>query len=154
MKFRKLYSAVLGCAIPCLIANLTQAQSLGWNKTQIINELKSNYDVKSYQVKNDNYQQEYIEVTYKSNDAFTGYYFQNGVVTQINIVTDKQGADTMKKDFNNRWTKTSSNSWEGLLKGTKFYMKTFKVKTEYLVVFSYYPLNDNPVSNGMAAEPY
>jgi len=154
MKCSRMICRVLVIFLICHFGKESQAQSLGWTKTQIINELKSNYDVKSYQVKKDNYQQEYIEVTYKSNDAFTGYYFQDGIVTQINVVTDKQGADTMKKDFNSRWTKTASNSWEGLLKGTKFYMKTFRVQTEYLIVFSYYPLNDNPVSNGMTAVPY
>ncbi len=155
MNYIMLTCRLLIFSMACLITALAQGQSLGWNKTQIINELKTNYDVKSYQVKKDSYQQEYILVNYKSNEASTGYYFQDGVVTQINVVTDKKGADLMKQDFNSRWTKTGTNSWEGLLKGTKMYMKTFKVDTEYLIVFSFYPLKDKSIfSQGMTAEPY
>jgi hypothetical protein len=136
---------------------ISHSQSLGWTKSKILDELKSNYDVKSYQLKRtDDGQQDYISVTYKSSENLAAYYFQDGIVTQINWVMDKESIDLAKKTFDsdNRNNKKSFNSWEALSNGVKFYVKTFRVNTVYLITVSYYPIKDYPVSEGMSAVPY
>ena len=132
------------------------SQSLGWTRPQIIAELKTHFEIKSYEVKFNRDNQEFIEVTYKDGITNVEYWFEEGIVTQINFITNKIGADLSieltQKNTNLR--KTSSNSWEGLAKGTKIYQKSYKTGSVYIIIVSYYPLVDQPNSNGLSLIPY
>jgi hypothetical protein len=71
-----------------------------------------------------------------------GYYFQNDVIIQMNIVSDDKTANDAKVLFNKKFDKKSESSWEDISTGKRIYIRIYKIKDNYLTIFSYYSLKD------------